>query len=70
MYPERLRLRTLRAGPLKTDSQHDADETETIFAKSESPLSHQHVAQRDGNWQIIASQAHRYYEDPAEEKLT
>jgi hypothetical protein len=21
--------------------------------------------QRDGNWQIIASQAHRYYEDPA-----
>jgi len=28
---------------------YDANETETIF----------------GNWQIIASQAHRYYEDPA-----
>src|SRR5947208_9480315 len=46
---------------------YDADETETIFGQN--PKARYHVTdtwlQRNGNWQIIASQAHRYYEDPA-----
>src|SRR5207245_1564443 len=46
---------------------YDADETETIFGQNLK--AHYHITdtwlQRDGNWQIIASQAHRYYEDPA-----
>jgi hypothetical protein len=46
---------------------YDADETETIF--SQNLKARYHVTdtwlQRNGNWQIIASQAHRYYEDPA-----
>ena len=46
---------------------YDADETETIF--SQKLKARYHVTdtwlQRNGNWQIIASQAHRYYEDPA-----
>ena len=46
---------------------YDANETETIFGQN--LRARYHVTdtwlRRDGNWQIIASQAHRYYEDPA-----
>jgi hypothetical protein len=44
-----------------------ADETETIFGQHLT--ARYHITDtwllRNGNWQIIASQAHRYYEDPA-----
>jgi hypothetical protein len=50
---------------------YDADETETIFGQNLK--AHYHVTdtwlQRDGAWEIIASQAHRYYEDPAIGKI-
>src|SRR6266481_4142955 len=44
-----------------------ADETETIFGQNLKARYHitDTWLQRNGNWQIIASQAHRYYEDPA-----
>jgi hypothetical protein len=46
---------------------YDANETEAIFGQNLK--AHYHITdtwlQRNGNWQIIASQAHRYYEDPA-----
>jgi Domain of unknown function (DUF4440)/Domain of unknown function (DUF3471) len=46
---------------------YDADETETIFGQNLKARYHitDTWLQRDGSWQIIASQAHRYYEDPA-----
>ena len=46
---------------------YDADERETIFGQNLKARYHvtDTWLQRDGNWQIIASQAHRYYEDPA-----
>jgi hypothetical protein len=46
---------------------YDADETEAIFGQNLKARYHvtDTWLQRDGNWQIIASQAHRYYEDPA-----
>jgi hypothetical protein len=46
---------------------YDAKETETIFGQNLKARYHitDTWLQRDGNWQIIASQAHRYYEDPA-----
>src|ERR1700719_3656763 len=46
---------------------YDADETETIFGQNLKARYHitDTWLQRGGNWQIIASQAHRYYEDPA-----
>src|SRR5438477_11144900 len=46
---------------------YDANETETIFGQNLSARYHitDTWLQRNGNWQIIASQAHRYYEDPA-----
>jgi Domain of unknown function (DUF4440) len=46
---------------------YDANETETIFGQHLSARYHviDTWLRRDGNWQIIASQAHRYYEDPA-----
>jgi hypothetical protein len=46
---------------------YDADETETIFGQNLTARYHvtDTWLQRNGNWQIIASQAHRYYEDPA-----
>ncbi len=45
----------------------DADESETIFGQDLTARYHitDTWLQRNGNWQIIASQAHRYYEDPA-----
>jgi hypothetical protein len=46
---------------------YDANETETIF--DQELHARYHITdtwlRRDANWQIIASQAHRYYEDPA-----
>src|SRR5205807_4673612 len=43
------------------------NETETIFGQNLK--ARYHITDtwllRNGNWQIIASQAHRYYEDPA-----
>jgi hypothetical protein len=46
---------------------YDANETETIFGQNLTARYHitDTWLRRDGNWQIIASQAHRYYEDPA-----
>jgi hypothetical protein len=46
---------------------YDANETETIF--SQNLRARYHITdtwlRRNGEWQIIASQAHRYYEDRA-----
>src|SRR5256885_4701134 len=46
---------------------YDANETEIIFGQN--LRARYHVTdtwlRRNGDWQIIASQAHRYYEDPA-----
>ena len=46
---------------------YDADESETIFGQDLKARYHitDTWLQRNGNWQIIASQAHRYYENPA-----
>jgi Domain of unknown function (DUF4440)/Domain of unknown function (DUF3471) len=46
---------------------YDGDETETIFGQNLNARYHitDTWLQRNGSWQIIASQAHRYYEDPA-----
>jgi len=46
---------------------YDADETETIFGQKLKARYHvtDTWLRRNDNWQIIASQAHRYYEDPA-----
>jgi ketosteroid isomerase-like protein len=46
---------------------YDANETETIFGQHLSARYHTTDTwlRRDGHWQIVASQAHRYYEDPA-----
>jgi hypothetical protein len=46
---------------------YDADETEMIFGQNLKARYHvtDTWLQRDGDWKIIASQAHRYYEDPA-----
>jgi hypothetical protein len=50
---------------------YDANETETIF--SQNLTARYHITdtwlRRNGDWQIIASQAHRYYEDPAIGKI-
>lgn len=46
---------------------YDANEVETIFGQN--LRARYHVTdtwlRRNGQWQILASQAHRYYEDPA-----
>jgi hypothetical protein len=46
---------------------YDANETETIFGQELHARYHitDTWLRRDGEWQILASQAHRYYEDPA-----
>jgi len=46
---------------------YDLSETETIFGQELHARYHTTDTwlQRNGGWQIIASQAHRYYEDPA-----
>lgn len=50
---------------------YDANEAETIFGQKLSARYHitDTWLRRDGNWQIVASQAHRYYEDPAADKV-
>ncbi len=46
---------------------HDANEIETIFGQNLTARYHitDTWLRRSGEWKIIASQAHRYYEDPA-----
>jgi len=46
---------------------YDLDETETIFGQELHARYHEIDTwlKRNGNWQIIAAQAFRYYEDPA-----
>jgi hypothetical protein len=46
---------------------YDLDETETIFGQNLSARYHQTDTwlRRNGAWQIVATQAFRYYEDPA-----
>jgi hypothetical protein len=46
---------------------YDLNETEIIFGQKETARYHTTDTwlRRNGDWQIIASQAHRYYEDPA-----
>jgi hypothetical protein len=46
---------------------YDADETETVFGQDLKARYHvtDTWLQRNGKWQIIASLAHRYYDDPA-----
>lgn len=46
---------------------YDLDETETIFGQNLTARYHQTDTwlRRNGTWQIAASQAFRYYEDPA-----
>jgi Domain of unknown function (DUF4440)/Domain of unknown function (DUF3471) len=46
---------------------YDANETETIFGQELHARYHtiDTWLRRNGQWQIIASQTHRYYEDPA-----
>jgi len=50
---------------------YDANETETIFGQNLTARYHvtDTWLQRAGEWKIIASQAHRYYEDPAIGKI-
>ena len=50
---------------------YDANETETIFGQNLTARYHitDTWLRRNGEWQIIASQAHRYYEDPAIGKI-
>ena len=50
---------------------YDANETETIFGQNLTARYHitDTWLRRNGDWQIIASQAHRYYEDPAIGKI-
>ena len=46
---------------------YDSSETETIFGQNLTARYHTTDSwlRRNGEWKIIASQAHRYYEDPA-----
>jgi len=46
---------------------YDLDETETIFGQKLAARYHvtDTWLRRDGSWQIVSSQAMRYYEDPA-----
>ena len=50
---------------------YDANETETIFGQNLTARYHvtDTWLQRAGEWKIIASQAHRYYEDPVIGKI-
>ena len=50
---------------------YDANETETIFGQNLTARYHitDTWLRRNGDWQIIASQAYRYYEDPATGKI-
>ena len=50
---------------------YDANETETIFGQNLTARYHitDTWLRRSGEWKIIASQAHRYYEDPTIGKI-
>jgi len=50
---------------------YDLDETETIYGQTITARYHNTDTWmfRDGRWQIIASQAFRYYQDPAPTKV-
>jgi hypothetical protein len=50
---------------------YDANETETIFGQNLKARYHvtDTWLRRNGEWKIIASQAHRYYEDPVIGKI-
>lgn len=50
---------------------YDMNETETIFGQNLTARYHATDTwlRRNGEWKIIASQAHRYYEDPAVGKV-
>lgn len=50
---------------------YDVNETETIFGQNLTARYHvtDTWLRRSGEWKIIASQAHRYYEDPAIGKI-
>jgi hypothetical protein len=50
---------------------YDANETETIFGQNLTARYHitDTWLRRSGEWKILASQAHRYYEDPAIGKI-
>src|SRR5712691_12135752 len=50
---------------------YDANETETIFGQNLTARYHitDTWLRRNGEWKIIASQAHRYYDDPAIGKI-
>jgi Domain of unknown function (DUF4440)/Domain of unknown function (DUF3471) len=50
---------------------YDANETETIFGQNLTARYHvtDTWLRRTGEWKIVASQAHRYYEDPAIGKI-
>jgi hypothetical protein len=50
---------------------YDSNETETIFGQNLTARYHvtDTWLRRSGEWKIIASQAHRYYEDPAIGKI-
>ncbi len=50
---------------------YDVNETETIFGQNLTARYHvtDTWLRRTGEWKIIASQAHRYYEDPAIGKI-
>jgi hypothetical protein len=50
---------------------YDVNETETIFGQNLTARYHvtDTWLRRGGEWKIIASQAHRYYEDPAIGKI-
>jgi hypothetical protein len=46
---------------------YDLDETETVFGQRMTARYHEIDTwmRRNGSWQILAAQVHRYYEDPA-----
>src|SRR5215831_5970119 len=46
---------------------YDLDETEIVFGQNLTARYHEIDTwmHRDGKWQIVATQVHRYYEDPA-----
>ena len=50
---------------------YDLNETETIFGQNLTARYHvtDTWLRRNGEWKIVASQAHRYYEDPAIGKI-
>ncbi len=50
---------------------YDMDEKETVYGQNMTARYHATDTwmRRDGNWQIVAGQVLRYYEDPAQDKM-